>query len=132
MSLDNPLRVLVVDDHAGIRLGIANLIDAESPGMCCIGAVGTPADALARTRELQPHVVVLDVNLDGEDGLALIPALHRAAPCAVVVLTSLVDLRVAESARHLGASACLHKTAPAGDLLACIVSARLSLRVAPV
>jgi two-component system nitrate/nitrite response regulator NarL len=128
MPLDTSLRVLVVDDHAGIRLGIASLIDAESPGMRCIGAVATRAEALSHTRDLQPHVVLLDVNLDGEDGLALIPALHRAAPCAVIVLTSLVDLRIAESARGLGASACLHKTAPAGELLACIVSARSLLR----
>ena len=124
MPIDSPLRVLIVDDHVGIRIGIASLINAESPSMCCVGAVGTPNEALAHTSELQPDVVVLDVNLAGEDGLALIPALHGSARCAVVVLTSLVDHRISVRAHELGATACLHKTAPATDLLACIAAAR--------
>ena len=124
MSPEIPLRVLVVDDHAGIRLGIESLIEAEAPRMRSVGAVGTPVEALAHTQRHQPHVVVLDVNLDGEDGLALIPLLHRAAPCGVVVLTSLQDPHIAERAHRLGAFGCLHKTAPADELLAFIVSAQ--------
>jgi DNA-binding NarL/FixJ family response regulator len=125
MPIDTPLRVLIVDDHVGIRLGIERLIEAEAPRMRSVGAVATPAEALAWAHLHQPHVVVLDVNLDGEDGLALIPLLHRAASCSVVVLTSLQDPRVAERARLLGARHCLHKAAPAGELLACIEAARL-------
>jgi two-component system nitrate/nitrite response regulator NarL len=124
MLIDRPLRVLVVDDHAGIRLGISRLIDAEAPRMCSVGAVGTVRQALAQTRALRPDVVVLDINLDGEDGLALIPALQGVTPCAVVVLTSLLDPRVAERAIQLGAQACVHKSAPADDLIACIAASR--------
>jgi two-component system, NarL family, nitrate/nitrite response regulator NarL len=123
MSPEIPLRVLVVDDHAGIRLGIESLIEAEAPRMRSVGAVGTLVEAIAHTQRHQPHVVVLDVNLGGEDGLSLIPLLHRAAPCVVVVLTSLQDPHIAERAHRLGAFGCLQKTAPADELLACIVSA---------
>ena len=49
MLNDRPLRVLVVDDHAGIRLGISRLIDAEAPRMCSVGAVGSIRQALAHT-----------------------------------------------------------------------------------
>ena len=129
------VRVLVVDDHAGIRAGISSLVDAERPRLGCVGVAGTASEALAQTRDLQPHVIVLDVNLDGEDGLVLIPALHRCAPCAVVVLTSLADPAVAMHALRLGACACLHKTAPADDLLAAIFTAgsqgELSLTARP-
>lgn len=117
-----PLRVLVVDDHAGIRAGIVSLVDAEFPRMQTVGVAATPAEALAGAREHRPRVVVLDVNLDGEDGLALIPALRRGH-CRVVVLTSLSDPHVAMHARRLGAHACLNKTAPAAQLLACIEQA---------
>lgn len=120
MPTATPLRVLVVDDHAGIRHGISCLIDSESPRMCSVGAAGTARDALSQARALQPDVVLLDVNLDGEDGLAMIASLHGVAPCRVVVLTSLSDPRVAERAIALGARACLHKTAPASELIACI------------
>ena len=126
MRIDSPVTVLVVDDHAAIRTGIANLIDAERPRLNCVGTASTPGEALAHTRDVQPHVVVLDVNLDGEDGLALIPALHHAAPCSVVVLTSLADPHVAVHALRLGARACLHKTAPAADLIAAIFAADLN------
>ena len=59
----------------------------------------------------------------GKTGLRSIPALQRAAPCEIVVLTSLADPHVAAHARHLGAHACLHKTAPAAELLASILAA---------
>ena len=117
------IRVLVVDDHLGTRVGVASLIEAEQPRMFCVGTAGTAGDALAYARALQPNVIVLDVNLAGEDGLALIPGLHRAAHCAVVVLTSLADPNVAAHALRLGAHACLHKTAPAVELMAAIFAA---------
>src|SRR4029434_6944672 len=110
MLIDRPLRVLVVDDHAGIRLGISRLIDAEAPRMCSVGAVGTIRQALAHTRALRPDVVVLDVDLSGADGVPLIPALQGVTPCGVVVLTSLLDPRVAERAIALGAQACVHNS----------------------
>lgn len=123
MPDEQALRVMVVDDHLGIRLGIGRLVDAESPRMRCVGAAATADEALQLVRGLQPHIVVLDVNLAGEDGLALIPLLRRDAPCRVVVLTSLLDPRVAELARRWGAHGLVHKTAPASELLACIAAA---------
>lgn len=127
MPNETQVRVLVVDDHLGIRIGIASLIDAELPGMRCVGTAATASEALARTRELQPDVVVLDVNLSGEDGLILIPTLRRSANCAVVVLTCLSDSLVAAHAQRLGAHACLNKTAPAIELMTAIAAARMSL-----
>jgi two-component system nitrate/nitrite response regulator NarL len=124
MSTERSLSVLIVDDNAATRRGITSLINAEWPYMRCIGAVATPDEALGHAKERQPDVVVLDADLDGEDGLNLIPLLLRAAGCSVVVLTSLVDPRVARRARQLGAIACLHKTAPADQLLAHVAASR--------
>jgi DNA-binding NarL/FixJ family response regulator len=123
MSNEGAVRVLVVDDHPGIRTGIASLIDAEHPHLVAAGTAASAEEALDQAQALQPHVVVLDVNLDGEDGLAIIPALQGAAPCKVVVLSSTLDAHVTAHAKRLGAYACLHKTAPAADLLACIFAA---------
>jgi two-component system nitrate/nitrite response regulator NarL len=125
MSFQGPVKVLVVDDHVGIRRGIASLIDAEWPRLRSVGVAATANEAITQARERQPHVVVLDVNLGGEDGLALIPLLQRLVPCQIVVLTSLSDPHVAAQARRLGAHACLHKTAPAIELVACIFAAHL-------
>jgi len=117
------LKVLVIDDHVGVRKGVASLIDAEQPRMCCVGGAGTASDALALARDLQPDVIVLDVILGSDDGLALISPLRRLAPCMVVVLTSLSDPSVDAHAARLGAHACLHKAAPASELIAAIETA---------
>ena len=121
MDMDDIVRVLVVDDHAGIRAGIASLIRSEQPRMCCVGMAATAREALRLAQETRPHVVLLDVDLDGEDGLALIPALRRAAPCSVLVLTSLSDPHVALEATRQGARGCLSKSAPADELVNAIL-----------
>ena len=123
MRIQSPARVVVVEDHPGIRAGISSLIDGERASMCSVGLASTAEEALTQVKLLQPDVVVLDVNLAGEDGLVLIPIMRSTAPCEIVVLTSLIDPRVATHAHRLGAHACVHKTAPAADLLACILSA---------
>ena len=115
------VKVLVVDDHTGIRNALTRLIENERPHLCSVGAAANGKDALAMARANQPDVILLDVVLGDEDGLALIAPLRRSA--AVVVLTSLVDRRVAERALRLGAVACVHKSAPAAELLACIARA---------
>jgi DNA-binding NarL/FixJ family response regulator len=124
MSINGPVRVLVVDDHAGIRSAISRLIDGEKPSMISVGVAATPVEALNEVKRLQPDVVVLDVNLAGEDGLVLIPLMRRSCPCEVIVLTSLLDPRIATDAERLGARGCVHKTAPASVLLDSIAGAR--------
>jgi len=123
MPVDAPIKVLVVDDHASIRRGISSLINVEWPHLTCVGAAATAAEALSLTRECKPHVVLLDINLAGEDGLALIPALRGLVPCKIVVVTSLSDPRVTAHAQRLGAHACLNKAAPAAQLVAAVYAA---------
>ena len=123
MPIEGPVKVLVVDDHIGIRNGIASLMNAEWPSISCVGAVATAHEALRVAQEREPHVVVLDVNLAGDDGLALIPLLQSLARCQIVVLTSLSDPRVAVRARRRGAHACVNKTASATELVAGVFAA---------
>ena len=117
------MKVLVVDDHAGIRTALTRLIDNERPLLCSVGAAANGQEALAMARLNQPDVIVLDVVLGDEDGLSLIAPLRRSAAVDVVVLTSLVDRRIGERALRLGAVAYVHKSAPATELLACIARA---------
>ena len=125
MTGKDTVKVLVVDDHTGIRNALMRLIDNEQPHLRSVGSAASGEEALAMVRETQPHVVLLDVVLGDEDGLALIAPMRRSADLvAIVVLTSLVDPAVAARALRLGAVACVHKSAPAADLLVCIAGAR--------
>ena len=121
MAFPCPARVLVVDDQPSIRTGLRLLIDSEHPRLCSVGAAGSCAEALVLARRLQPELVLLDVDLAGEDGLTLIALLQRETPCRVVVLTSAATPDVHARALQLGARACLSKAAPAAELLQCLL-----------
>lgn len=79
-------RVLVVDDHAVVRRGLATLLAAG--GFECVGEAGTGAEALDQAREREPDVVLLDLGLPDLDGLEVLRRLPEVAPDArVVILT---------------------------------------------
>lgn len=111
------IRVLVVDDHPAVRAGLEAMLRHE-PGFRCIGAADS-ADALRpMVRRTQPDVVLLDVRLGGDDGIALCRELREApdAP-AVVMLTADAEPGVASAAEAAGAAATLDKAADLDQLL---------------
>jgi DNA-binding NarL/FixJ family response regulator len=119
-----PLGVLVVDDQLVVREGVARLISCAAVPMRCIGTAATGTEALRAAEELHPEIVVLDVDLAGEDGLALIPRL-MSSRARVLVLTSHGDAATRARARLLGASGFVEKHQPAADLLGSIVELSL-------
>ena len=110
-----PVAVLVVDDQRAVREGLARLIAAAPLAIRSIGTAATGAEALTLAATLVPEVVVLDVDLAGEDGLALIGRFGPRA--AVLVLTCHGDAATRERAARLGARAFLEKHQPAAELL---------------
>ena len=113
-----PVSVLVVDDQRVVREGVARLIASASMALHCVGTASTGAEALGAAARLQPDVVVLDADLNGEDGLALIPQLALTA--AVLVLSCHGDAATRARATLLGARAFIEKHQPAAELLGAI------------
>jgi two-component system nitrate/nitrite response regulator NarL len=84
-----PIRILIVDDHAVVRAGLRMLID-QNPAMNVIGLAGNRSEALAIAASEQPNLIILDVLLGDEDGLTILPELREVAKSArVLVLTGL-------------------------------------------
>ena len=110
--------VLVVDDQAAVRNGVCSLIACTSLPLREVCSAATPASALRLAALLLPDVVVLDADLGGEDGLALIPQL---APALVLVLSCHGDAHTRDRAWRLGARAFIEKHQPAAELLAALV-----------
>jgi two-component system, NarL family, nitrate/nitrite response regulator NarL len=123
-GLQPPIGVLVVDDQFAVREGLARLIACGGTPLRYVSTAATGTEALVAAARLLPDVVVLDADLDGEDGLALIPQLALIA--GVLVLTSHGDAGTRARAAGLGASAFIEKHQPAADLLGAID--RLGLR----
>jgi DNA-binding NarL/FixJ family response regulator len=113
-----PIGVLVVDDQFAVREGVARLITCGATPLRYVSTAATAAEALLAAARLLPNVVVLDADLDGEDGLALIPQLALTA--GVLVLTSHGDAGTRARAVGLGASAFIEKHQPAAELLEAI------------
>lgn len=116
---EGSLGILVVDDQSAVRVGIARLIAcAPLPLRAVITAIDT-ADALRSVARMKPQIVVLDVDLGGEDGLALIP--HLPAGTRVLVISSHGDTATRTRARELGACAFVEKLAPAAVLISALL-----------
>lgn len=113
-----PIGVLVVDDNLAVRAGLARLLCSAPLVLRYVRTVATADEALSAAARLQPDVVILDVDLAGEDGLTLIPQLALGA--RVLVLTSQSDAATRARARRLGACAFVDKSQPAAELLKAI------------
>ncbi len=82
-------RVLIVDDHVGFRLRARALLEAG--GFDVVGEAGTGAEALAAAAELDPDLVLLDVQLPDVDGFEVARRLEELDGAVEVVLTSSRD-----------------------------------------
>jgi two-component system NarL family response regulator len=84
------IRLLVVDDHFFVRLGLAGSLNAE-PDMRVVAEADNGPQALKLFREHQPDVVLLDGRLPGPSGLDTLVALRRDFPGARVLMLSIDD-----------------------------------------
>jgi DNA-binding NarL/FixJ family response regulator len=107
--------VLVVDDHAAVREGLVRLLETSGMPWSRIDAVCCLADARAAFAVRTPDLLVLDVDLAGDDGLALLPI--QSDSTRVLVLTSHSDKLTRIRATALGAAALVDKLEPAEVLL---------------
>jgi len=82
------IRVLIVDDHRVVRVGLRAIIDAE-PDMQVVAEAGDGPAALAAYDEHKPDITLLDLRMPGMSGPEVLTALRQKDPSAtVIVLTS--------------------------------------------
>jgi DNA-binding NarL/FixJ family response regulator len=97
------IRVLLVDDHEVVRLGLTTLINSQ-PGMQVVGEAGTAAEAVQAVARLRPDVVLMDVRMPGEGGIeAARQIASRFSESKVVMLTSFADDELVVRAIQAGA-----------------------------
>jgi two-component system response regulator DevR len=111
------LRILLVDDHEVVRMGVRALIDRQ-PDMEVVGEAGTVREAVRQAERLAPDVVVLDIRMPGGNGLEACRQIKARRPeTRIIVLTSFPDDEVLFDAIGAGADGYVLKQIGSADLL---------------
>jgi two-component system nitrate/nitrite response regulator NarL len=113
-------RILVIDDHPLFRRGVSQLI-AMAPHLELVGEASNGREGVAKAKELQPDLVLLDLHMAGMGGIETLKALREAGlECRVVVLTVSDNADDLVAAIRAGADGYLIKDMEPEDLLAAI------------
>lgn len=119
-SLGRKIRVLLVDDFAVVRQGLAHLLQLQ-PDIEVVGQAVDGLEAIRMARELQPDVVVMDVTMPVLDGIEATRRIHRDMPQIHVVGLSMHNERdIAITMTAAGAAVFVTKTAPPATLISAI------------
>lgn len=114
--MNEPIRLLLVDDHRLVRKGIISLLSGK-PEIEIVGEAENGEVALARAALLRPDVILLDLSMPVMDGLATIPALKKqGATAGILVLTSFSEDERVFAAVRAGALGYILKDASVDEL----------------
>jgi DNA-binding NarL/FixJ family response regulator len=120
MTMAQPLRIMLVDDHAIVRQGLKMLI-AGQPDMTVVAEVADGAGVLERAHALKPDIVVMDISMPGMNGLIATRMLKQSQPdIAVIVLTRHDEDTHLEELLRAGASGYVLKQSRPPELLQAI------------
>lgn len=117
---DEPLQVLLVDDHPLVREGLRALLTALS-GMSIAGECGTGEEAITQSQTLHPDIILMDLNLPDISGIeATRRILHTNPQIAILALTMLEDDASVFGAMRAGARGYLLKGAGKDEVVRAI------------
>lgn len=86
-NVNNRTKILLVDDHGIVRQGVKMILEAEA-GFTVVGEAANANEAVAKSSELQPDVVVMDIHLADSDGIEASSRILSAQPSAKIIILS--------------------------------------------
>ena len=118
-----PIRVLLVDDHAVVRMGLKTFFNLQ-PDIEVVGEAADGSEGVAMARRLRPDVVLMDLLMPNMDGLTAISRIKADLPeTEVVAVTSFIEEEKVTAALEAGATGYLLKDAEAEEVAAAVRAA---------
>lgn len=125
------IRIVIVDDHALVRMGLKTLIDGERD-MECVGDAENGREAIDLARKLKPDVIIMDLMMPIISGSDATRTIHQTLPeTRIIVLTSYATSKEMSDAIANGASAALMKDGPAAEIISTIRSVHAGKSLIP-
>lgn len=122
-QVEESIKVLLVDDHEMVRIGLAAVLGTED-GIEVVGEASNGQDGIRLAQEYKPEVVLMDLVMEGMDGIETTRRLLQLVPdCRVIVLTSYLDDEKMYPVIEAGAFSYLLKTSRATEIAAAIRAA---------
>lgn len=117
------LKILLVDDHEVVRMGLSLLL-GNHPDMMVVGEASEGNEGINKAVALKPEVVIMDLSMPhGKDGLSATSELKKKMPdVSILILTMHDDEEYLFRAIQAGASGCILKSAPHDELLNAILT----------
>lgn len=112
-----PIRVMIVDDHKSILWGLERLVESAEPRMTVVGTADSRISMLDVAATAKPDIILLDLDLNGENAADTLPDLLRVSNGKVLVLTGGRDPAVQQAAILKGARGVVGKDESAEVLL---------------
>jgi DNA-binding NarL/FixJ family response regulator len=119
MTGTDPIRVVVADDQALVRVGFCGIISA-TPGFIVVGEAGNGAEAVEVTRRARPDVILMDVRMPVMNGIEATRQITRSTDVRALILTTFDLDEYVFAALRAGASGFLLKDTLPADLLTAI------------
>src|SRR4051794_6454151 len=120
---DTRIRVLIVDDHSVVRMGLRVFFDLQED-IVVVGEAADGSEGVAMARRLEPDVVLMDLLMPNMDGVTAIGRIKAERPeTEIVTMTSFIEEEKVTAAREAGASGYVLKDAEAEEVAAAVRAA---------
>ena len=122
------IRILIADDHAIVRMGLASLLGTKKD-FEIVGDAEDGETAVRKALKLKPDVVIMDLMMPNKDGATATAEIHEALPdTKILILTTFGTSDIISHALHAGATGAIMKNSPNAQLVTTIRSVSAGIR----